>query len=330
MADGQVVTYSYAWKGGPRLPGKPGDPDFVAAYNRAVARRIVAPEGTLQSILDAYQESDKFREGIADRTRRDYIKHIKQIEIEFGDFPIAALTDKRAKGEFMDWRDRLARRSRRQADYTFTVLSAALSWALERSRIDANPCRGVERLYDGNRVDKVWEPDHEAAFLAVASRPLRLAFLMGIWTGQRQGDLLRLTWTAYDGERIRLRQSKTGIRVMVPVAGPLKAELDTTKRLSPIILVNTRGKPWDEDGFRKSWRTATRKAGIIDLTFNDLRGTAVTRMAINEATEPEIAAVTGHTLRDVRSILDANYLHRDPALAENAIRKLERGTKPPK
>ena len=59
-------------------------------------------------------------------------------------------------------------------------------------------------------------------------------------------------------------------------------------------------------------------------------GTAVTRMAINEATEPEIAAVTGHTLRDVRSILDANYLHRDPALAENAIRKLERGTKPPK
>jgi hypothetical protein len=27
----------------------------------------------------------------------------------------------------------------------------------------------------------------------------------------------------------------------------------------------------------------------------------------------------------VRSILDANYLHRDPALGESAIRKLERG-----
>jgi hypothetical protein len=34
-------------------------------------------------------------------------------------------------------------------------------------------------------------------------------------------------------------------------------------------------------------------------------------------------------LRDVRSILDANYLHRDPVLGENAIRKLERGTKFP-
>ena len=37
------------------------------------------------------------------------------------------------------------------------------------------------------------------------------------------------------------------------------------------------------------------------------------------------ATITGHSLRDVRSILDANYLHRDPMLAETAIRKLERG-----
>ena len=39
----------------------------------------------------------------------------------------------------------------------------------------------------------------------------------------------------------------------------------------------------------------------------------------------EIATITGHSLRDVRSILDAHYLHRDPALAESAIRKLEMG-----
>jgi hypothetical protein len=40
------------------------------------------------------------------------------------------------------------------------------------------------------------------------------------------------------------------------------------------------------------------------------------------------ATITGPTLRDVRSILDASYLlHRDPALAEAAIRKLESRTK---
>ena len=47
------------------------------------------------------------------------------------------------------------------------------------------------------------------------------------------------------------------------------------------------------------------------------------------ATEAEIASITGHSLRDVRTILDSHYLHRDPALAENAIRKLEKGTKTP-
>ena len=43
-------------------------------------------------------------------------------------------------------------------------------------------------------------------------------------------------------------------------------------------------------------------------------------------TEAEIAAITGHKLGDVRSILDA-YLDRGPALAESAIRKLEKRTK---
>ena len=68
-----------------------------------------------------------------------------------------------------------------------------------------------------------------------------------------------------------------------------------------------------------------REAGIVGVTFHDLRGTAVTRLAIVRCTEAEIATITGHSLRDVRSILDANYLHRDPALAESAIKKLERG-----
>jgi integrase len=82
-------------------------------------------------------------------------------------------------------------------------------------------------------------------------------------------------------------------------------------------------------GFRASWGKACERAGIVGVTFNDLRGTAVARLAIAECTEAEIATITGHALRDVRSILDAHYLHRDPALGESAIRKLEKGTKSP-
>ena len=69
-----------------------------------------------------------------------------------------------------------------------------------------------------------------------------------------------------------------------------------------------------------------RKAGIAGITFHDLRGTAVTRLAVVGCTEAEISSITGHSLRDIRSILDSHNLHRDPALAESAIRKLEQGT----
>jgi hypothetical protein len=56
-----------------------------------------------------------------------------------------------------------------------------------------------------------------------------------------------------------------------------------------------------------------------------MRGTTVTRLALEGCTEPEIVSITGHSLNDVRSILDAHYLHRDPELARAAIHKLEFG-----
>jgi hypothetical protein len=87
---------------------------------------------------------------------------------------------------------------------------------------------------------------------------------------------------------------------------------------STIILTNSEGKPWTSDGFRASWRKASAAAGIVGVTFNDLRGTAVTRLALAQASEAEIATITGHSLRDVRSILDAHYLARDPALGDSA------------
>jgi integrase len=330
LADGRTVTYYYAWKGGPALIGAPGSPEFIASYNEAVAQKVLPPRGSLLSVLQAYQTSEDFRQ-LGKRTRDDYVGKIKLIEKKFGDFPLAALSDRRSRGIFMAWRDQLAVASRRQADYAWTVLARVISWALNRGLVAANPCEKGGRLYRGTRADKVWTADDEAAFLASAPSHLRLPLLLALWIGQRQGDLLRLPWSAYDGTRIRLRQSKTGARVVIPVGAPLKVALDaaTKDKKSPIILVNSDGKPWTADGFRSSWRKACADAGVVGVTFNDLRGTSVTRLALAGATEAEIATITGHSLRDVRSILDAHYLHRDPALAESAIAKLEKGTKSP-
>jgi integrase len=328
LADGRTVSYYYAWKGGPSLRGEPGTPEFIHSYNQAIARKVVLPQGALLRILQSYQVSGEFL-GRAERTRSDYIKQIKIIEREFGDFPLSALNDRRTRGIFMAWRDRLALKSRRQADYAWQVLALVLAWALDRGLIMANPCARGGRLYRANRVDKIWTEDDEAAFLRSAAVHLHLPLLFALWTGQRQGDLLRLPWSAYDGTHIRLKQSKTGARVVLPVGAPLKAALAKAKKHGPLILTNKAGRPWTSHGFQASWRLAARKAGIVGITFHDLRGTAVTRLAIVGCTEAEIATITGHSLRDVRSILDTHYLARDPALSESAIRKLERGTKTP-
>jgi integrase len=330
LADGTKKTW-YAWKGGPRLRGEPGTAEFIASYNEAVSRKIAPQRGTLLSLLQQYQASEDFRL-LADSTRRSYVPLIIRIEKNLGDFPLSALSDRRARGVFLEWRDKIAASSgRRQADYAWTVLARVLSWSWNRGLISYNPCKRGGRLYRGGaRVERIWTDDDEARFLRSAPPHLHLPLLLALWTGQRQGDLLRLPWSAYDGTHIRLKQSKTGRRVTILVGAPLKAAMDSAVKHSTIIPTNSEGKPWTSDGFRASWGKACQRASIVGLTFHDLRGTAVTRLASVGCNEAEIATVTGHSLRDVCSILDSHYLHRDPALGESAIRKLERRTKPPK
>lgn len=323
LADGSTVTYFYAWKGGPRLPGKPGDAEFQAAYNDAVAAKSKSPTGTIQFVLNSYQDSSKFAD-LAERTRRDYVRNIKAVETEFSTFPLAAFTDRRTRGEFLAWRDRLAvTRGRRQADYIFKTFAAILAWANDRGLVPLNPCERPGKLYRSTRVESVWSEDDELAFMSIAPERMALAFQLAVWTGQRQGDLLRLTWKAYDGTTIRLRQSKGGRRVTIPVAQPLRVLLDAAPRKAITILTTANDTSWTADGFRTTWGKTLKKAGINGLTFHDLRGTAVTRFALAGAAEAEIATITGHSLRDVGAILDAHYLSRDSRLAVNAMNRRE-------
>lgn len=323
LASGRVATYYYAWKGGPRIREAFGSAEFAAAYVRALEARIQSQPDTLLALLQAYQMTEKFRSK-AQRTREDYSRHIERIECEFGDFPISALSDPRSRDVFLSWRDKLAVSSPRQAEYTFVVFALILAWAKDRGKISTNPLEKIGRIYRGNRSDIIWSDQDEAAFMRVAPEPLKLALALALNTGQRQGDLLKLTWKAYDGKSIRLTQSKTGTHVYVPLTSALRKLLDSTTPVCSTILANSEGRPWTPDSFRVAWRRVCEKAGISGVTFNDTRGTAVTRLALAQCTEAEIATITGHSLRDVKSILDSHYLRRDPALAINAIRKLEK------
>jgi integrase len=277
------------------------------------------------TVISDYKASPEFTR-LAQSTRRSYSNYIKLIEQDFGDLPLAALTDRRVRGEFKTWRDSFAA-TPRKADYAWTTLARIMSFAKDRGMIATNPCEKGGRLYAADRTDKVWGEPEIVALLSVASSEIKLALMLALWIGQRQGDLLRLPWSSYDGTHIRLRQSKTGRRISMPAGAPLKVLLDSTKRRGPLILTNSYGRPWTSDGFRTSWSKTCARAGVSGLTFHDLRGSAVVRLALAEATIPQIATFTGHSLKDVEAILDAHYLGRDAELAEAAVLKLERRTK---
>jgi integrase len=325
--DGSTKIYNYAYRGGPRIEAEPNTPEFVRLYGEAVA---VKPKstGTLRSLIDYFKDQPEYTKVIGDKSRRAYDNYLKLIDAKFATIPIAALEDKRARGDFKAFRATFANNPRK-ADYVWITLARVLSVAKDHGKISVNVCERGGRLYDADRTEMIWSADDIRAFCAVASVELQAALLLALWTGQREGDLLRLTWKSYDGKCIRLRQSKgkrgKGRHVTIPVGEPLKAALDAAKkeeRKAVTILTNTRGRPWTEDGFRTSWGKAFAKAKLGDLHFHDLRGTAVTRLALAGCTVPEIASITGHSLETMQAILDAHYLGGRVELAESAIKKL--------
>lgn len=322
LASGEVAVYHYAWRGGPRLPGDPGSAEFLAALAAAKAEAPAHHKGTLQEVFTAYQGSPAFTD-LSPTTQAGYKRRLPAIEAEFGDMPIKALEDKRVRGELLDWRDKLAQRSPREADYHLAIIALILAWGLDRGRVPANPAARPGRLYNPDRTDHIWQDADVQAFLAKAGPQLRLPFLLALWTGQRRGDVLRMPWGAYDGATIRLTQSKGKRRVVVPLTADLRAVLDATKRRAAVICVTSRGTRWTGHGFSASFRKACIAAGIEGLTFHDLRGTAVTRLAAAGCTVPEIATITGHSLKTVEAMLDRHYLSRSIGMAESAIAKLE-------
>lgn len=321
IADGSLATYYYAWRGGPRIKGVPGTPAFIQAYTEAMGQRTKTARGTMLALTGEFRASGEFTSK-SKNTQRGYLRYLKLIEAEFGDMPLTALSDPEVRGEFKAWRDTMSANPRK-ADYAWTTLARVLSIAKDRGRIKVNPCERGGRLYEADRTECLWTDADIAKLEAVASPALRLALTMALWTGQRQGDLLRLRWSDYDGQTIRLVQGKTGARVAVRVGTPLKALLDATKRQGPLVCTNNKGRPWTSDGFRTSWGKACVKAKISGLTFHDLRGSAITRLAMAGATPPEIAGVTGHSIADVSAMLDRHYLGDRVALGEKAIRRLE-------
>ena len=273
---------------------------------------------------------------LATSTKVEYRRMLTKAEAEFGDMPIAALDDPRVRRDFMDWREKVARTSgEREADNRLSATSAMLTWAVERGHISANHLRGFRRLYHADRSEIIWLPEHVAAFMAAARIEMQRAMILALHTGQRQGDLLRLAWSAYDGASITVRQGKArrgkslGPPIVVPCTMALRRMLDGMERVSPLILTTKTGQSFKKRYFTRLWDGTATAAGLarialpgfgepVRLHFHDLRGTTVTLLSESGSNPQQIATITGHSLKTVHRILE-RYLARTSGLAEQAI-----------
>lgn len=312
LADGTVKRYFYAWKGGPRVNALWGTSLFLAEYARLIAQgsqNRTDDARCLSSIVSMYRQSPAFK-GLATSTRRSYEACLMAIDAEFGSAPIHLFEEKGARREMLEWRDRLAERGARTADMHIAVFKRVLSWAVDREIIDINKLARAGRLHNGTRRDRIWSEEECQQFLTTATPCMATSFMLALNTGQRQGDLLRMTWNAYNGSTLSLKQSKSGTSVRLRVSLPLKEMLDAMPRTTETILSNSKSKSWTSNGFRASWAKAMVRAGLAKsgLTFHDLRGTFITRAYKLGYSINEIAEASGHSQRDAEAIIRRHYL----------------------
>lgn len=358
LADGRSVTYWYAWKGGPRLPGSPGTTEFVVAYNRAVEDRKTPTGDDLAALAARYRGSPEFR-ALAPSTQSEWNRWLDRIAqkddspLSIGDLPQAFLDDRRVRADLIDWRNQWADRPR-AADYAVQVLSRVLGWAHGRGELAINAAAGIPQLYRNDRADQVWTPEEIAAYVRAAKSP-EVGFIVQLacLTGLRREDLARLAWSHVGDFAITLPTGKSRGRstAVIPLLDDTRTLLDKIReqqasRMEAIravasrknrpepptpttVLTNTRGRPWTTDGLEHQVIDAKQAASpAIGKHLHDARGTFATRLRKAGLTAAEIADVLGWEEDRVERLLaiyvDQNAIVR--SIAERIRRNESKGT----
>lgn len=103
--------------------------------------------------------------------------------------------------------------------------------AREDATIADNPAEFVKvvKAVGDRKSRRPFSIEELRAVLSVADEEWKSMILFGLYSGQRLGDIARLTWANLDlqaGE-LRLATAKTGKRIIQPLAGPLKAHVES-------------------------------------------------------------------------------------------------------
>ncbi|MCP1851213.1 MULTISPECIES: tyrosine-type recombinase/integrase [unclassified Bradyrhizobium] len=306
--------YYYAWRGGPRLTGQPGTPEFIASYNEAIESRKAVSTDRFSSVVVQYKASGDYKK-LADSTKSNWSPWLDRISLYFGDLRIAQFDrPEKIRPIIRRWRNQWTDKPR-TADYGMQVLSRVLSYAVDPlAKIASNPCEGIKQLYTADRSEIIWTDADIIQLKAKCSPEIALAVDLAAHTGLRQGDLLRLSWSHIRQNHIEITTGKSKHRrtAYIPLYDDLRAVLARIPKVSTTVLTSSHRRPWA--GFGSAFDRAKKAAGMgeLDLHFHDLRGTAVTKLYIANLPIRVIAEIVAWEEKQVEKII-RRYVGREAA-----------------
>ena len=170
-----------------------------------------------------------------------------------------------------------------QANKTIRMARVLWEYGMNEEHVAANPWRWTLDHVETNVVN--WTTEQIECAITTADelgyKPLGTAITLAFELAQRQGDVLRLPWSAAgDDNSITVKQSKTGTTVVLPASHMLIRRLETVPRVGSLIVMVERNGVWlpyNAQTLRFHLNKVLDAAGLPrDLQFYRLRHAAAT------------------------------------------------------
>lgn len=275
--------------------------DYAAAIKRWAElegeQSVPTARATLRDVADAYR-----REVIptkAPRTQSDNMRELVRLLAFFDDppAPLEAIEPQHVR-QYL----RLRKGSPIRANREKALLSHIWNWAREQGyTAKPNPCAGVH----GNRETgrKVYVDDAQFAAIRAKADPItQTAMDLAYLTGQRPGDVLRMSLADVRDGVLEVRQGKTGALVRIMIEGELaqaiegiKAQASARKVASMRMLANAEGHVIGLNALSRRFRAAVEAAGLSGIQLRDLRAKAATDKAESAGDARQAQRQLGHT-----------------------------------
>lgn len=187
------------------------------------------------------------------------------------------------------------------ANRMLTVLKLTFQWALDRGKVEFNPCVSVKRFV-GKPRDRLLSKAEYTAIYTHARDWMQCIMELCYLTAQRIGDVLLIEEDDLGPEGIRFQQQKTGKQLIVGWTPELRSTVERARSVigNERYLVGARGdKPRAHTNVWREFKRACEEGKVTDATLHDIRAMAGTD-ADEQGIDP--TALLGHSDRRTTKI----------------------------